>query len=32
MLDFNGKKRLDEQVDRPIVKGMTRAQIKALYE
>jgi GTP cyclohydrolase II len=32
MFDFNGKKRLDEQTDRPIVKGMTRPQIKALNE
>jgi GTP cyclohydrolase II len=32
MLDFNGKKRLDEQIDHPIVKGMTRTQIKAVNE
>ncbi len=32
MIEFNGKKRLEEQDDRPIVKGMTRTQIQALHE
>src|SRR6266540_1821174 len=32
MIGFNGKKRLEEQDDRPIVKGMTRTQIQALHE
>ncbi len=31
-IDFSGKEHLEEQHDRPIVKGMTLDQIKALYE
>ncbi len=32
LIDFSGKEHLLEQIDRPIVKGMTAEQIKALYE
>ncbi len=32
MIDFRGKEHFVEQDDRPIVKGMTEHQIKALYE
>lgn len=32
MIDFSGKERIMDQIDRPIVKGMTDEQIKALYE
>jgi GTP cyclohydrolase II len=32
MIDFSGKEHLLEQIDRPIVKGMTEEQIRALYE
>jgi GTP cyclohydrolase II len=32
MIDFLGKEHLAEQTDRPIVKGMSENQIKALYE
>ena len=31
-IDFSGKPHLVEQIDRPIVEGMTTEQIKALYE
>jgi GTP cyclohydrolase II len=31
-IDFSGKEHLEEQHDRPIVKGMSLDQIKALYE
>ena len=30
--DFKGKIHLPEQLDRPVVKGMTEEQVKALYE
>ncbi len=30
--DFKGKIHLPEQIDRPVVKGMTEEQVKALYE
>jgi len=32
MIDFLGKEHLVEQTDRPIVRGMTEDQIRALYE
>jgi GTP cyclohydrolase II len=32
LIDFSGKEHLMEQIDRPVVKGMTEEQIKALYE
>jgi GTP cyclohydrolase II len=32
LIDFSGKERLQDQHDRPVVKGMTEEQIKALYE
>jgi GTP cyclohydrolase II len=32
LIDFNGKLRLLEQMDRPIVQGMTEEQIQALQE
>jgi GTP cyclohydrolase II len=32
MIDFSGKERIMDQTDRPIVKGMTDEQIKALYD
>ena len=32
LIDLHGKKHLEEQHDRPIVKGMTAQQIKELYE
>jgi GTP cyclohydrolase II len=32
LIDFNGKLRLLEQMDRPIVQGMTEEQIRALQE
>ncbi len=32
MLDFSGKEHLLEQIDRPVVAGMTESQIKALYD
>jgi GTP cyclohydrolase II len=32
LIDFNGKEHLVEQIDRPIVEGMTNDQIRALYE
>jgi GTP cyclohydrolase II len=31
-IDFSGKEHLEEQHDRPIVKGMTMDQVKSLYE
>jgi GTP cyclohydrolase II len=32
LIDFSGKEHLMEQIDRPVVKGMTEEQVKALYE
>jgi GTP cyclohydrolase II len=32
LIDFHGKEHLVEQIDRPIVEGMTNDQIRALYE
>jgi GTP cyclohydrolase II len=32
LIDFSGKEHLLEQIDRPVVKGMTEEQVKALYE
>jgi GTP cyclohydrolase II len=32
MIDFHGKEHLVEQTDRPIVAGMTKDQVRALYE
>jgi GTP cyclohydrolase II len=32
MLDFRGKQHLDEQSDRPIVEGMSEAQIEEMHE
>jgi GTP cyclohydrolase II len=32
LIDFSGKKHLLEQIDRPIVKGMTEKQMEALHE
>ncbi|PKN92594.1 MAG: GTP cyclohydrolase II [Chloroflexi bacterium HGW-Chloroflexi-6] len=32
LIDFSGKEHMLEQIDRPVVKGMTEEQVKALYE
>jgi GTP cyclohydrolase II len=32
MIDFHGKEHLEEQIDRPIVRGMTEDQIRKYYE
>jgi GTP cyclohydrolase II len=32
LIDFRGKEHLPEQIDRPIIEGMTEAQIGALRE
>jgi hypothetical protein len=32
MIDFRGKEHLPEQSDMPIIEGMSRDQIHALYE
>lgn len=32
LIDFSGKERIMEQSDRPVVKGMTEDQVKALYK
>lgn len=32
LIDFSGKERLMEQIDRPIIKGMSEGQVKALFE
>lgn len=31
-IDFSGKEHLEEQIDRPIIDGMSEEQIRALYE